>query len=50
MKSGTTAQRARQWTGPALFSFGFRPFFLAGALYSAIVIADRVAAFRVACP
>lgn len=30
--------RARAWTGPALFSFGFRPFFLFAALYAAILI------------
>jgi len=39
MKGISTAQQSRHWTGPAVFSFGFRPFFLAGALYSAVVIA-----------
>ncbi|MCT8973613.1 NnrS family protein [Microbaculum marinisediminis] len=38
MNATTSAQRARQWTGPALFSYGFRPFFLAGALYAAIAV------------
>jgi len=39
MSTPTTAQLARQWRGPALFSYGFRPFFLFGALYAAIDIA-----------
>jgi uncharacterized protein involved in response to NO len=30
--------RTRPWAGPALFSYGFRPFFLLGALYSGIAI------------
>ncbi len=31
----TTYQQARDWRGPALFSFGFRPFFLIGAIWAA---------------
>ncbi|MFN0265361.1 NnrS family protein [Tepidamorphus sp. 3E244] len=31
--------RTRGYTGPALFSYGFRPFFLAGAIYAAASIA-----------
>ncbi len=31
----TTYQQARDWRGPALFSFGFRPFFLVGAIWAA---------------
>ena len=32
----TTAQQVRAWKGPAVLSFGFRPFFLGGALWAAI--------------
>jgi uncharacterized protein involved in response to NO len=39
MSAPTTAQLARQWRGPALFSYGFRPFFSFGALYAAIAVA-----------
>ena len=31
----TTRQQARDWQGPALLSFGFRPFFLAGTIWAA---------------
>ncbi|QGX98381.1 NnrS family protein [Roseovarius faecimaris] len=34
----TTSERARQWTGPALFSFGFRPFFLFAALWAGLIM------------
>lgn len=34
----TTATQMRAWQGPALLSFGFRPFFLAGALHAAVMI------------
>lgn len=30
----TTNQRMRQWQGPAILTFGFRPFFLGGALWA----------------
>ena len=33
-----TMDRVRNWTGPALFSYGFRPFFFFGALYAAVAI------------
>lgn len=33
-----TAVSRRAYQGPALFSFGFRPFFLFGAIWSAIVV------------
>lgn len=33
----TSAEQMRSWRGPALFSFGFRPFFLMGAVW--IVVA-----------
>jgi uncharacterized protein involved in response to NO len=31
----TTNEQIRKWTGPALFSYGFRPFFLFGAIWAA---------------
>ena len=34
----TTMSKMRTYRGPALFSYGFRPFFLAGALYAGAVI------------
>lgn len=34
----TTSERARQWTGPALLSFGFRPFFLFAALWAVLAM------------
>src|SRR5215469_13958355 len=34
----STAASRRAYDGPALFSFGFRPFFLAGAAWSALVV------------
>ena len=35
----TTAQRMRAHTGPAILSYGFRPFFLCGAIWAASVVA-----------
>lgn len=35
----TNMQRSRAWTGWPLFSYGFRPFFLFGALHAAIMVA-----------
>ncbi|WP_294623188.1 NnrS family protein [uncultured Roseovarius sp.] len=34
----TSAEQMRAWQGPALFSFGFRPFFLFGALWVALAM------------
>ncbi|GAA6202660.1 NnrS family protein [Aquicoccus sp. SU-CL01552] len=34
----TTAEQMRQWRGPALFTFGFRPFFLFGALWAGLAM------------
>lgn len=34
-----TMNQARRWNGPALFSYGFRPFFLFAAVQAAIVVA-----------
>lgn len=35
----TTMALQRAWTGPALFSYGFRPFFFFGALHAALMVA-----------
>ncbi len=35
----TSAERIRGYTGPAILSYGFRPFFLFGALWSAFAVA-----------
>ena len=35
----TTAERVRTHTGPAILSYGFRPFFLFGAIWAALVVA-----------
>ena len=35
----TSSEQIRAYTGPALLSFGFRPFFLFGALWAAITVA-----------
>lgn len=37
--------KLRDYEGPALFSYGFRPFFLAGSLYAGLVILVWVPAF-----
>lgn len=34
-----TAERMRQWQGPALLTYGFRPFFLGGAIWAALAMA-----------
>lgn len=34
----STAQRMRRYQGPALFSFGFRPFFLSASVWAALVV------------
>ncbi|MGD9965773.1 MAG: NnrS family protein [Hyphomonadaceae bacterium] len=41
----STAERYRAYTGPALFSMGFRPFFLLAALWAAFAVPIWVAAF-----
>jgi uncharacterized protein involved in response to NO len=35
----TTAEQVRSYPGSAILSYGFRPFFLAGAIWSALVVA-----------
>lgn len=39
----TTAQSIRQYVGPPLFSFGFRPFFLFSAVWAAVAVPVWVA-------
>ncbi|WP_108483036.1 NnrS family protein [Oceaniglobus ichthyenteri] len=34
----TTSEQSRQWQGPAVFSYGFRPFFLFGAVWAALAM------------
>ncbi|HMN74375.1 MAG TPA: NnrS family protein [Rhodoblastus sp.] len=34
----TTMERMRRWNGPALFSYGFRPFFFFAAVYAAVAV------------
>ena len=36
--SRSSAQQMRSWQGPALLSFGFRPFFLLGAVWAALAM------------
>ena len=35
----TTAEQVRSYRGPAILSYGFRPFFLFGAIWSALAVA-----------
>lgn len=39
----STSEQMRQWRGPAVFSFGFRPFFLFGAVWAAVAMALWIA-------
>lgn len=39
----TTAEQMRAWRGPAILSFGFRPFFLGAALWAALAMALWIA-------
>ncbi|QUS56301.1 NnrS family protein [Pseudovibrio brasiliensis] len=34
----TTMEQVRSWQGPALFSYGFRPFFLASAIWAVVIM------------
>ncbi|UPH70317.1 NnrS family protein [Abyssibius alkaniclasticus] len=34
----TSAEKIRAWTGPTILSFGFRPFFLLGAIWAALAM------------
>lgn len=40
----TTSEQVRSWTGPALFSYGFRPFFLGAGVWAAIAMGLWVSA------
>ena len=44
--AATTAEKMRAWTGPALLSFGFRPFFLGAAVWAALAMALWVPILR----
>lgn len=35
----TTAERVRAWRGPAILSYGFRPFFFGAAVWAALAMA-----------
>lgn len=41
----TTAERYRKYEGPALFSMGFRPFFLSAALWAALSVPIWIASY-----
>ena len=41
----TTAAQVRQYRGPAILSFGFRPLFLAAGIWAALVMPAWIAAF-----
>lgn len=43
----TTAEQLRAYRGPALFSFGFRPFFLLAALWAALSVPLWIVSFAV---
>jgi uncharacterized protein involved in response to NO len=38
----TTAEQRRSYDGPAILSYGFRPFFLFGAMWAALAVAIRL--------
>ncbi len=37
--AGTTAEQMRAWTGPAILTYGFRPFFFGAGLWAALAMA-----------
>lgn len=39
----TTTKQIRAWTGPAIFTYGFRPFFLAAGLWAALAMGVWIA-------
>ncbi|CTQ34766.1 NnrS family protein [Jannaschia rubra] len=41
--AATTMERSRAWTGPAILSYGFRPFFFFGAVWAVVAMALWVA-------
>ncbi|MCV2865121.1 NnrS family protein [Defluviimonas sp. WL0075] len=36
--AGTTAEQMRAWKGPAILTYGFRPFFFGGAVFAALAM------------
>lgn len=36
--TATTSERMRAWTGPAILTYGFRPFFLGAAIWAAVAM------------
>ena len=34
----TTAEQMRAWTGPAIFTYGFRPFFFSAGFWAALAM------------
>ncbi|MDO5528280.1 MAG: NnrS family protein, partial [Paracoccus sp. (in: a-proteobacteria)] len=46
----TTAQLVREWRGPAVLGFGFRPFYLLGAIWAALSMAWWIAALAGRAP
>jgi uncharacterized protein involved in response to NO len=43
MNLSTTTQQMRAWTGPAIFTFGFRPFFFGAGLWAALAMVVWIA-------
>ena len=39
-----SAEQIRNWNGPALFGYGFRPFFLGAAVFAALAMAVWIGA------
>jgi uncharacterized protein involved in response to NO len=48
--SQSAGSTLRTWAGPALFSFGFRPFFLFAALFAGLAVPAWLAAFALGAP
>ncbi|WP_299655775.1 NnrS family protein [uncultured Jannaschia sp.] len=48
--SAGTAERMRDWAGPAVLSFGFRPFFLLGGLWAAVAMVVWIVMLSGAAP
>ena len=40
----SSAEQIRNWNGPALFGYGFRPFFLGAAVFAALAMAVWIGA------
>jgi uncharacterized protein involved in response to NO len=37
--TATTAEQMRAWTGPAILTYGFRPFFFGASVWAALAMA-----------